>query len=140
MNKKIFYLIGLSALVLLPSITFAQGDMITPLLCTFAKNLWQAAVAGGIIAWSVVVILFVTSIGNPERVNIAKKGLVVVIIGTVIVILGTSSLTMVGNAIGLARGEGDVCKGIGGTGEPDPCGKCGAGETCLNKTCVPSNQ
>ena len=101
-------------MVLLPGITFAQGDMITPLLCTFAKNLWQAAVAGGVIAWAVVVILFVTSVGNPERVNIAKKGLVVVMIGTAIVIIGSSALTMVGNAIGLARGEGDICKGIGG--------------------------
>jgi len=115
MDKKIFYLIGLSALILLPGISFAQGDLITPILCTFAKNLWATAVAGGVIAWAVVVILFVTSIGSPERVNLAKKGLMVVLIGTVIVIIGSSALTMVGKAIGLTRGEGDVCKGIGGT-------------------------
>lgn len=141
MNKKIFYLIALSVLILMPGVIFAQGDLITPILCTFAKNLWQAAMAGIAIAWAVVVVLFVISTGNPEKVNIAKKGLMVALIGTVILILGTASLTMVGKAIGLARGGGDICGGIGGTKDSGSCNPpCTGSDSCREGRCVSSEQ
>ncbi|TSC94668.1 MAG: hypothetical protein CEN87_389 [Parcubacteria group bacterium Licking1014_1] len=109
--KKIFILI-LSGILFLSDAAFAagqeDGDKITPILCNIAKAIYGASWGIIAICWSVVAALFLTTFGNPERLKLAKKAVIVAIIGTAIILLGTLSINIIKNAIGMEEGE-NIC-------------------------------
>jgi len=101
--------------IIFPNIFFAQGaDEITPIFCKIKDAIYNAAIAGIIICWSVVAFLFLISLGNPERLNIAKKGVLVAIIGTAIIALGSVFLKIMENTMQIwAPGEAICGKSSG---------------------------
>lgn len=149
MQKKVISLILLSILGFLDTIPVKAAtfkDEITPIFCSIAKAIYSASFAGIAIAWIVVTALFLMALGNPERYNVAKKSVVVAVIGTAIILLGSTSIIIVENTLGVLRG-GDiksVCDFSEKGGEGGTCGGmvCGPNEKCYTseqglKLCVP---
>ncbi len=97
MNKKTLFLILLSFLIL-PGIVLAAG-----LIEDMANNVVKVVIniAGGIviILWVVTGRLFLSSIGAPEKLSIAKKALFASIAGTVLVILALAAEAIIKSVI-----------------------------------------
>ena len=99
MNKKTLFLILLAVLVL-PSLAFAQVTVVTIVDAAVATTLY---IAGGIIVilWVVTGILFLTAQGAPEKLNLAKKALFASVVGTALIILAGSAISLVGSVLGI---------------------------------------
>ena len=90
MNKKILPFLVLSlAIAGLPFVANASklGDVANNILTVVVE------IAGAItfIGWIIAGILYLTSAGAPEKMNIAKKAAIAAAIGTVLVVLATGS-------------------------------------------------
>lgn len=102
MNKKILFLILLAAIIISPAITHAisQRDK----ACIMVRAVKDAILAVGvtlvIIGWVVAGILYLTSAGSPERMKTAKTALIAAIIGTLLVILASTSYDFIRTLFG----------------------------------------
>lgn len=136
MKKSLIPLLFFLVILFLSSATLAYAaDEITPILCNVAKAIFAASWAAIGIAWIVVTVLFLIALGNPEKFNMAKKGVIIAIIGTVIIMLNTSAINIIENAIGAQRGGGNVCD-VGSGNECNPPCESSA-EECKDGICVP---
>ena len=98
-NKKSIIL-TISGILLFPGLVFAQATL---------KSMTDAAVqttfyiADGVIVilWVIAGILFLSAQGAPEKLSSAKRALLTAVIGTVLVILAASAVSVVGSAFGL---------------------------------------
>lgn len=96
MNKKILFLILLSFLIL-------PGTVLAQPIENMVSNIVKVVIftAGGIVViiWAVTGILFLSSMGAPEKLSTAKKSLFAAIAGTVLVILAFLAGVIIENAI-----------------------------------------
>ena len=82
MNKKILFLILLTAIWVLPIATQAQANA-TQISVNVRKLAYNVAMAIVVIGWVIVGTLFLTGAGNPEKTKTARTALVAAVIGTV---------------------------------------------------------
>lgn len=99
MNKKALFLI-LSGALVAPIVASAQvtvGGMV------HAAEQTALLIASGIVVilWIVTGVLFLTASGDPGKLGTAKKALFASVAGTVIVIIASSAIALVGSAFGL---------------------------------------
>lgn len=98
MKKIQAILILLVGALVLPSMVLAITVQ------TMAENIknvvWDVGVVIVVIFWILTGVLFLVALGSPEKVSTAKKALIAAIIGTIIVVLANSALSVVTNAIG----------------------------------------
>jgi hypothetical protein len=102
MNKKILFLIILSVLAL-PGMVLAQGEGITIQSMIDAAVMLALYIGGAIVVilWVVTGILFLTALGDPSKLTLAKKALFASIIGTILIIVASSAVYLVGNAFNI---------------------------------------
>ena len=112
MNKKIINLVVFVSLFCLAGVALAvcpTGQICNPLNGVNNFNdLLEKIVTGvgtliaslGVIMIIIAGILYLTSAGNPERINVAKKALVYAIIGIVIGIAADSIVAIIQNVLG----------------------------------------
>jgi len=85
MNKKILFLVFLSVLFL-PVLVSAIN---TPEV--MARNIqnmvWYIGSTIVVIGWTVAGILYLLSMGSPEKMGTAKKAIIAAVIGTVLVVI-----------------------------------------------------
>ena len=114
MYKKISFLILLSIIIASPVVLFAQTVNITnPLNSSNFCNLLSKigdGVGGLVASLSVIMIIisgifYLTSAGNPERINTAKKALIYAIIGLAIAIAATTIKDIILGVIGATGGS-----------------------------------
>jgi FtsH-binding integral membrane protein len=98
-NKKILFLI-LLAVVLVPTVTFAQQDLQT-IVDTAASSLVALAAGLATISFIVSGIMFLTATGNPGRMGIAKTALIAAVIGIIVIVLAEGAKTFVSTFFGL---------------------------------------
>jgi len=98
-NKKIFLLILLSVLVL-PSVAFAQITIQGMVDAAVQTTLY---IASGIVVilWVVTGVLFLSAQGDPTKLTSAKKALIASVAGTILVIVASGAIALVGGAFGL---------------------------------------
>jgi len=98
MKKIKAILILLVGALVLPSMVLA---ITVQSMAENIKNVvWDVAVVVVVIFWIFTGVLFLVALGSPEKVGTAKKALVAAIVGTIIVVLASSALSVVANAIG----------------------------------------
>ena len=100
-NKKISFLVLLCALAL-PSLVFAQGVTIKGMVDAAVQTTLYIASGVVVILWIVTGILFLQASGAPEKLGAGKKALIAAIAGTLIIIVASSAMTLVGSAFGLS--------------------------------------
>jgi hypothetical protein len=115
MNKKTLFLIILTTVLILPFGVLATTDDTatdgitvcvegeTSIPCIMESIINTALyIASGIVVilWVVTGILFLIAQGAPEKLGLARKSLFASIIGTVLVIIASSALSLVESAIG----------------------------------------
>jgi len=69
-----------------------------------------------IVGWAVAGILYLTSVGNPGRMDIAKKALIAAVVGTILVILASGAKEFVQTLFGIKDG---AAGGAGGGAAAD---------------------
>lgn len=119
MNKKILGLIVVGVLLLPIFPLIASGDTgNTPNLCNMLSKFSTLAgeVAGTlvVIGWVIVGILYLTASGAPDKIGTAKRALIAVVIGTIIVIIASAAYDVVNSALN-AGGNGVTCEHPNGT-------------------------
>ena len=92
MNKKTLFLILLGFLIL-PASVFAQG--VPPIVTKIEAMFVSIGASIVIIGWIIAGILYLTSMGSPEKTGTAKKAMIAAVIGTALVILSASAKTMI---------------------------------------------
>lgn len=97
-----------------PSLAFAD---LCGMLISFKNVALQVGGTIVVIGWIIVGILYLTAAGSPEKIGTAKKALVAVVIGTILVIIATAAYDIVNNALN-AGGNGVSCENIGGNTPP----------------------
>ena len=104
MNKKILFTILSNALIL-PSLTLAQGGgggiTIQSMVNTAVQTTFYIASGVVVILWVITGLLFLLAQGAPDKLNAAKKSLFAAVAGTVLVIVATSAVYLVGSAFGI---------------------------------------
>ena len=104
MRKKIFFSI-LSGFLLFPFLSLAEeeGEGITVAGMVDAAVQTALYIASGVVVilWVVTGILFLSASGAPEKLSSAKKSLFAAVAGTVIVIVASGALALVGGAFGI---------------------------------------
>jgi hypothetical protein len=108
MNKKITFLI-LLGILLLPSLVSAQVT-----ICSMVDAAVQTAlyIASGVVVilWLVTGVLFLSASGAPEKLGAGKKALIAAVAGTLLIIVASSALFLVGGAFGIkSLGGGGGC-------------------------------
>lgn len=99
MDKKILFLILLTAIILtLPGT--ASAGVFCDALKKFKTVVQQVGGTLVVISWVIAGILYLTAIGNPQKMDTAKKALIAAIIGTVLVLLAGSAIDIVKDAFG----------------------------------------
>jgi len=95
-NKKILLLI-LSGILILPSLASADVTIQSMVAAAVQTALF---IASGVVVilWIVTGILFLTAQGAPEKLKSAKTALIASVAGTILVIVATSALSIVGSA------------------------------------------
>ena len=98
-----FLFLILLGVLILPSVTMAQAPQepqtIADVVNNISKALELAAVGVVTISWVIVAVLFLTSVGNPERLGTAKKALAWTIVGTALFVLLRSMGIILRNVI-----------------------------------------
>jgi len=85
MNKKTLFLSLLSVVLFLPFVVDAKT---LPEMARGVQDVtWTIGTAIVVIGWTIAGILYLTSMGSPEKTGTAKKALVAAVIGTVLVVL-----------------------------------------------------
>lgn len=99
MNKKISFLVLLGAL-LLPIVASAQtiATLVDNVLVNVA---WPIAIAAIVIFWITTGILFLSAMGSPDKLGLARKALIASVAGTIIIILAASAVIIIRNSLGL---------------------------------------
>lgn len=97
MNKKIFFLIALIAIIVPSGMILAQtGNNAT--LTAMAGRIKDVLITIGasvvVIGWIIAGILYLTAAGAPDKLSVAKKAVFACVIGTVLVILADASNTI----------------------------------------------
>jgi len=98
MNKKILFSILLGALSL-PTLVF--GQTLASMSASIAKQVVIVGTWIVVIMWVVTGILFLSSQGDPGKLNSAKMGLFAAIGGTILIILANGAVAFVANSFGL---------------------------------------
>lgn len=103
MNKKNTILKLLTTAVLfLPAIAFAQDISLTGMIDSAVMLTLYIGSAIVVILWVITGIMFLTAQGDPAKLTSAKKALFASIIGTVLVFVASSALTIIGNMLSFA--------------------------------------
>lgn len=88
-NKKILLLAAIAVLTVLPIATLASQIDDT------VEALYDTAIAIGgsiaVIGWVIAGGLYLTAAGSPERIGLAKKALFAAVIGTLLIVIASSS-------------------------------------------------
>ncbi len=100
MDKKILSLILLAAVLILPGVAGAQtvAGMITNVI---NNVVWPFAIGAVVVLWIATGLMFLTAQGEPGKLTNAKGALIAAIAGTVIVVISTTAITIVRNALGI---------------------------------------
>ena len=94
----------------LPELVLAQSqNPALPILCRLGTVIGNSATAIILIMWVIVGIMFLASVGSPERFSSARKALVWVIIGTAVCLLAVGSIGLIKNTMGIDRGGEYSC-------------------------------
>ena len=99
MNKKLlfFTLLGVLAMPVM-----AGAQTVQSIATNVVNNVvWPVALAAVIIFWLITGILFLSALGDPSKLGIAKKALFASIGGTVIVVLAASAIALIKNTLGI---------------------------------------
>ena len=114
MKKKIFF--KLFVVVLLTPLATLAADFASSGSSTLdntMKKLFSTALGIGtpivIIGWVIAGILYLTSSGEPQKMETAKKAMIACVIGTVLIALaytGQEVINMISNALGIQGGGG----------------------------------
>lgn len=99
MRKKISFLILLGTL-LLPAIAGAQtiGTLVDNVLTNVA---WPVAVGAVVVFWIATGILFLSAMGAPEKLSLARKALIASVAGTIVIVLAASAMLIIRNSLGI---------------------------------------
>jgi uncharacterized membrane protein (DUF485 family) len=99
MNKKTFFFILLGAL-LLPVSAFAQVTIQGMVNAAVQTTLY---IASGVVVilWVVTGLIFLSASGDPTKVTQGRKALLASVIGTLLIIVASSAVYLVGQAFGL---------------------------------------
>ena len=102
MNKKTLFLTLLTVLIL-PSLASATDAAVTITSLTDAAVNTALFIAGGVIVilWVVTGLLFLSALGAPDKLTLAKKALIASVIGTLLVIIAVSATSMVRDAFNI---------------------------------------
>ena len=95
MNKKILFLILLAGLLILPVVSYADGDTIGGILGTISKSLGGLGGALATIGFVVAGIIYISATTNPSHVQLAKGALIAAVIGIVIILLAGSACVFI---------------------------------------------
>ena len=99
MNKKTLFLILLMAIMPLTVCAVNPVNKMVEEVMNLALSIGSAIV---VIGWVIAGILYLTSMGSPEKTGTAKKALIAAVIGTVLVViakLGFESIKALLNTI-----------------------------------------
>lgn len=66
-----------------------------------SRVVWPVALAAVIIFWLATGILFLAALGDPSKLNLAKMSLLASIVGTVVIVLAASAITIIRNTLGI---------------------------------------
>ena len=99
MNKKILFLILLTAVLVLPVVTQAQLGDLTTITFNIIEVITNIGTALVVFGWGVTGILYLTAAGSPEKIGTAKKALVACVIGTRLVIIAQPGYTVIKDII-----------------------------------------
>src|SRR3989344_3903035 len=109
MNKHLLFFIQL-LLFVLPELVLAQSqNPALPILCRLGTVIGNSATAIILIMWVIVGIMFLASVGSPERFSSARKALFWVIIGTAVCLLAVGSIGVIKNTMGIGKGGEYSC-------------------------------
>jgi type IV secretory pathway VirB2 component (pilin) len=99
MNKKILSLVSF---IFLCSPLLAMGQTVEGILeNVVSRVVWPVALAAVIIFWLATGILFLAALGDPSKLNLAKMSLLASIVGTVVIVLAASAITIIRNTLGI---------------------------------------
>ena len=113
MKKKslILFLFQLAVLSV-PGIVLAQSaNPAIPILCRLGTVIGNSATVIILIMWVIAGIMFLASVGSPERFSSAKKAFFWVIVGTAVCLLAVGSIGLIKNAMGIDKGGEYNCTG-----------------------------
>jgi len=102
MKKNLFFIFLAGALVLPKSvlaIACPGGLTITNMVCNVANIVWVVATGIILIFWIITGLLFLTAMGDPTKLATARKALIAAVVGTILVVLAYSAMTIISNAI-----------------------------------------
>ena len=98
MVKKIVLFLVLVTILSIPVLALAQaggGAGAGPTIDSVTSAIETAVVSIGgsmaVVGWVVAGIIYLTAAGSPEKLGIAKKAMIAAIIGTLLVLIGTTS-------------------------------------------------
>jgi len=99
-SKKIFILILLSTVLVLPSLASAQITIQGMVDGAVTTTLY---IAGGVVVifWVIAGILFLSAQGAPEKLKSARMALITAVVGTLLVIVATSGVSLVRSAFNI---------------------------------------
>ena len=111
-KKLLLFLVSLEiGLMLLPVAALAQNPEDYPkpgaqnpamgIICRAGEVIGNMATAIAAIAWIFVGIMFLAAVGSPERFSTAKRALLWVVIGTIVLLVASVSITLINSAFGL---------------------------------------
>lgn len=104
MNKKILGLILLAGLIVMPVVVLGQvvpdgGSGASNTATQIAQNIMTLALTIGtvivVIGWIIAGILYLTAMGDPAKLKIAKGAMVAALIGTALVVVGKMSYPVI---------------------------------------------
>ena len=99
MNKKTLFLI-LSGILILPSLASAQVT-IRSMVGAAEQTVLYVASGVVVILWVLTGILFLSAQGAPEKLSKAKTALLTAVAGTVLVIVASYAIDLVGRSLGI---------------------------------------
>ena len=100
MNKKVIFFILLASLIL-PSFVLAADVTVQGMIDAAVQTTLYIASGVVVILWIVTGILFLSASASPEKASAGKKALFAAVAGTVLVIVASSAISLVGSAFGL---------------------------------------
>ncbi len=99
-NKKILFLFLANFILFATIVNAAPAGNQAPSMVQAVQNAF-VAIGGSIvvIGWIIAGILWLTSVGNPQRMETAKKALMAAVIGTVLIILAVGAEAFINNLL-----------------------------------------
>jgi hypothetical protein len=93
-NKKVLLLILFGIILVCPGFVFAQNQ-ITTIANNFKTMLFTVGTSIVIIGWVIAGILYLTSIGKPEKMQTATKALIAAVIGTALMVFAGAAVNII---------------------------------------------